>query len=210
MKNHLPQTVIGLFFLTASNAHAACTRDDISFYLSEGFTQEQITAICAVATEAVTPSTTATPEPAADIAVAPPGGSNNDAERYLREAIKGHDVHVEAGFLHYTARVCIPYGQFNDNKEPWTQETCEQVRYKVALRGMKAKREWISENLFQPRQIYLEGHIERELVSDLDEFSTVNRNQIIQNLQTEVKAIVPIKEGMSPDRLIDSLNEIAT
>jgi hypothetical protein len=25
-----------------------------------------------------------------------------------------------------------------------------------------------------------------------------------------VKAIVPIKEGMSPDRLIDSLNEIAT
>jgi hypothetical protein len=75
---------------------------------------------------------------------------------------------------------------------------------------MKAKREWISENLFQPRQIYLEGHIERELVSDLDEFSTVNRNQIIQNLQTEVKAIVPIKEGMSPDRLIDSLNEIAT
>ncbi len=211
MKNHLAQTAIALLFLTATNAHAACTRADISFYLSEGFTQEQITAICAVATDAAAPSIPASPEPAANIAVVPPaGGNNKDAERYLREVIKGHDVHVEEGFLHFTARVCIPYGRFNDNKEPLTKETCEQVRYKVTLRGMKVKREWVSRNLLQPRQIYLEGQIERELVSDLGDFSTVDRGQIIRNLQTEVKAIVPIKENMSPDRLIESLNEIAT
>jgi hypothetical protein len=211
MKNHLAQTAIALLFLTATNAHAACTRDDISFYLSEGFTQEQIAAICTVATEAATPATPATPEPAANIAVVPPaGGSNKDAERYLREAIKGHDVHVEEGFLHYTARACIPYGRFNDNAEPWPEETCEQVRYKVTLRGMKAKREWVSGNLFQPRQIYLVGQIERELVSDLDDFSGAYRNQIIRNLQTESQATVPIKEDMSPDRLMESLNKIAT
>jgi len=211
MKNHLAIAAIALLFLTATNAHAACTRDDISFYLSEGFTPEQITAICTVATEAEAPSTPATPEPAENIAVVPPsGGSNKDAERYLREAIKGHDVHVEEGFLHYTARVCIPYGQFNDNKEPWPKEACEQVRHKVTLRGMRAKREWISLKLNQPRQIYLEGQIERELVSDLDDFGSTSRSQIIQNLQTEVKATVPIKENMSSDRLLESLNEIAT
>jgi hypothetical protein len=211
MKNHLAIAAIALLFLTATNAHAACTSDDIRFYLSEGFTQEQITAICTVATEPAAPSTPATPEPAANIAVVPPaGGSNKDAERYLREAIKGHDVHVEEGFLHYTARICIPYGRFNDNKDPWTKETCEQVRHKVTLRGMRAKREWFSGSLFQPRQIYLKGQIERELVSDLDDFSSASRMQIIQNLQTEVKAIVPIKENMSPDRLLESLNKIAT
>ena len=225
MKNHLAIAAIALLFLTATNAHAACTSDDIRFYLSEGFTQEQITAICTVATEPAAPSTLITPEPAAPSTPATPepaapstlatpepagGGSNKDAERYLREAIKGHDVHVEEGFLHYTARICIPYGRFNDFKEPWTKETCEQVRHKVTLRGMKAKREWVSRSLFQPRQIYLEGQIERELVSDLDNFNSISRSQIIQNMQTEVKVIVPIKENMSPDRLLESLNKIAT
>ena len=52
MKNQLAIAAIALLFLTATNAHAACTRDDISFYLGEGFTQEQITAICTAATEA--------------------------------------------------------------------------------------------------------------------------------------------------------------
>ena len=210
MKNHLAQTAVALLFLTATNLHAACTRDDVSFYLSEGFTQDQITALCTVATEAATPSIPATPEPAANIAVVPSASdSNKDAERYLQEAIKGDDVHVEDGFLHYTAIACIPYGQFNDNKEPWPKETCEQVRYKVTLRGMKAKREWVSDNFLQPRQVYLQGQIERELVSDLDDISPAHRNQIRENLQTEVKATVPIKEGMSSDRLIESLNKIA-
>jgi len=239
MKNHLAIATIALLFLTATNAHAACTRDDVSFYLGAGFTPEQITAICATAKEApatpkqaapstpatpepaepstpatsepVPPSTPATPEPAANIAVVPPvGGNNTDVEKYLREVIKGDDVHVEEGFLHYTARICIPYGRFQNNKEPWAEEACELVRHKVSLRGMKAKREWFSTSLFQPRQIYLEGQIERELVSDLEDFSPVSRRQIIQNLQTEVRAIVPIKENMSPDRLLETLNKIAT
>ncbi|MCP4874924.1 MAG: hypothetical protein GY896_05530 [Gammaproteobacteria bacterium] len=211
MKNHLVIAAIALLFLTATNAHAACTRDNISFYLSEGFTQEQITTICTMVTEPAAPPTPATPEPAASIPVAPPAGDNNkDAERYLREVIKGHDVHVEEGFLRYTARVCIPYGRFNDNTEPWPKETCQQVRHKVTLRGMRAKREWVGRSLFQPRQLYLEGQIERELVSDLDDFSSISRRQIIRNLRTEVKAIVPIKENMSPDRLLETLNKIAT
>jgi hypothetical protein len=236
MRNHLAIAAIALLILTATNAHAACTRDDISFYLSKGFTQEQITAICMAATEAAAPSTPATPEPAAPSTPAtlepaapstpatpepaapstpatpePAGGSSNkDAESYLREAIEGHDIHIEKGFLHYTARACIPYGSINNNKQPWNEEACVLVRYKVILRGMKAKREWISLKLSRPRQIYLEGQIERELVSDLDDFSPTSRRQIIQNLQTEVKAIVPIKENMSPDRLLESLNKIAT
>jgi hypothetical protein len=244
MKNHLATAVIALLFLTATNAHAACTRDDISYYLSEGFTPEQITAICTVATqapptpepaapstnatpepatteaatpsnpvtpEAVEPSTPATPEPAASIAVVPPsGGSNKDVEKYLREVINGHDVHIEAGFLHYTAKVCIPYGRSNTNKEPWPKETCQQVRHKAALRGMTAKREWFSTGLFKPRQIYLDGQIERELISDLDDFDPDSRRQIRRNLQTDVKAIVPLKENMSPDRLLETLNKIAT
>lgn len=232
MNHHLAILAIALLFLAATSAHAACTRDDISFYLSNGFTEEQITAICTVSTETEArsapatpetavpstsatpepaPSTPDTPEPAASVAVEPPAAGNNKAaESYLREAIEGHDVRVEGGFLHYTARICIPYGRFNTNKEPWSKEACELVRHKVALRGMKAKREWISKGLFKPRQIYLEGQIERELVSDLDDFGSTSRVQIIQNLQTEVKAIVPIKENMSPDRLLESLNKIAT
>ena len=232
MNHHLAILAIALLFLTATSAHAACTRDDISFYLSNGFTQEQITAICTVSTETEArsapatpetavpstsatpepaPSTPDTPEPAASVAVEPPAGGNNKAaESYLREAIEGHDVRVEGGFLHYTARICIPYGRFNTNKEPWSKEACELVRHKVTLRGMRAKREWISTSLFQPRQIYLEGQIEREIISDLGKFSSTNRRQIIRNLQTEVKAIVPIKENMSTDRLLETLNKIAT
>ncbi len=229
MKNHLAIATIALLILTATNAHAACTRDDVSFYLGEGFTPEQITAICAVVKQAppatpepaapttpataepAEPSTPATPEPAASIAVVPPaGGNNTEVEKYLREVIKGHDIHVEEGFLHYTAKICIPYGRFNDNKEPLPEETCEQVRHKVALRGMRAKREWFSTSLLQPRQIYLEGQIERELVGDLEDFSPTSRRQIIENLQTRVKAIVPIKENMSPKRLLEFLNKIAT
>ena len=211
MKDHLAIAAIALLYLIASNAHAACTRDDVSFYLGKGFTQEQITAICTAAPEAEAPAIPATPEPAANIAVEPPaGGKTEDAERYLRQAIEGYDIYIEEGFLYYTARICIPYGQFNDNKEPWSREACELVRHKVALRGMKAKREWVSLSLTRPRQIYLEGEIERELVGDLDDFGSVSRSQIIRNLQTEVKAIVPIRENMSPDRLLESLNEIAT
>ena len=211
MKNHLAIAAIALLFLTATDAHAACTRDDISYYLSEGFTQEQITAICTTLPEAVAPSTPDTPEPAANIEMVPPaGGNNKDAESYLQEAIEGHDIHIEEGFLYYTASICIPYGRSSTNKEPWPKETCELVRHKVNLRGMKAKREWISQKLFQPRQIYLEGQIERELVSDLEDFSSIDRRQIIQNLQREVKTTVPIKENMSPDRLVESLNKIAT
>ena len=242
MNHHLAILAIALLFLTATSAHAACTRDDISFYLSNGFTQEQITAICTVSTETEArsapatpetavpstsatpepvpstsatpkpaPSTPDTPEPAASVAMEPPAGGNNKAaESYLREAIEGHDVRVEGGFLHYTARICIPYGRFNTNKEPWSKEACELVRHKVTLRGMRAKRERFSTSLFQPRQIYLEGQIERELVSGLEDFNSTNRRQIIRNLQTEVKAIVPIKENMSLDRLLESLNKIAT
>ena len=208
MKHHLALAAIALLLLTATNAHAACTRDDISFYLSNGFTPEQITAICTAAGESAPPAPTATPEPASsvpsattepaapptpvtpeaeapaipvtpepaeDIAVVPPaGGKNKDAEKFLLEAIKGQDIHIDEGFLHFTAKVCIPYGRSSTNKEPWENETCELVKYKVTLRGMKAKRELISQRLFQPRQVYLEGQIERKLVSDLDDLLSAN------------------------------------
>jgi hypothetical protein len=210
MKNHLAMSVIALLFLTATNAYAACTRDDISFYLSKGFTQEQITEICTVAAEAAEPSASETPESEATTALEPPADSSNkDAERYVLEAIKGQDIRIEEGFLHYTAKICIPYGKFGENKEPWNEETCELVRHKVALRGMTAKREWVSTKLFQPRQVYLEGQIEREIVSDIDDLGSTSSKQIIRNLETEVQAIVPIKEDKSYDRLLESLNEIA-
>ncbi len=210
MNKPLGIAVIALLFLTATAAHAACTRDDIEFYLSKGFDQEQITAICTAAPEASAPSP-ATPEPADDIAVVPSEDDDvTDAERFLQETIEGHDIFIEQGFLHYTARICIPYGRFNNNKEPWVEEACELVRHRVALRGMTAKREWISQKLFQPRQIYLEGRIEREFVGDLDDFAANVRMEIRRNLQNEAKAIVPIKENMSPDRLLDFLNELAT
>ena len=211
MKGQLAFAAIALLFFTATDAYAACTRDDVSFFLSKGFSQEQITAICTRAKEAPAPSTPARQEPATSIEVLPPASNKNrDIENYLRQVIKGHDIRIKQGFLHYTAKVCIPYGRYNTNKEPWQNEACELVRHKVALRGMKAKREWVSMDLFQPRQIYLEGRIEREFVSDLNNFTATNRRQIIQNLQTEVKAIVPIKENMSPDRLLKTLNRIAT
>lgn len=191
-----------------------CSHKDVEFYLSKGFTTAQITTLCTKAP----PSETQTPAPTSeqaedsslsDTTQASPQAAvvtQDDDHELLKTAIEGYDTSLSESALHYTRKLCIEYGE--EDLFGFTPKVCANIRFMIGLDDLdvqKAHRKYL---IYGPRQIKVKGHIEREIIGDLEPKHPDARQSILDKIDTGDETDIPIREGIPIERVEATLKKL--
>jgi hypothetical protein len=224
-KNHLSKfrySALSALFCAAlslplvGNAQAECSREDIDHYLAKGFTPAQITSICtktepppAVNLEKAAPRTKgpATLQPAPQENRPQQGAyRGQDSRSFFGDVIKGYDVVLTADTLLYTRKKCYDLGE--EDLFGFTSEVCPEVRYHINLNGLKVLQTGGKFAFFGAPGITVKGKISREILSGLQDLNPQDKETIKTMLATGNEESLPIRQGVSRDRVEAELRKV--
>ena len=196
----------------------ACDKADVKFYLDKGFTQEQITQLCA-GSKAEVPDYT----PYQQQVVIYRGGEGeapgikDGFTREERVAIKelqhGADVVgliVDQDSLQYTVRVCLAVQEGKEYSQRF--KACPEVFYKVLRAGLVVKASGKQFGLFGGSSISIQGVIRREPKQDFDDYPAKFRKQLKRTFDWKTRGDItriPVRGEYSVVRLIESLQVLS-
>ncbi|MCW8853542.1 MAG: hypothetical protein OQK76_02445 [Gammaproteobacteria bacterium] len=195
----LISTLIGL----SHNTYAACSRDDVDYYLTKGFSTDQITTLCA--TSSSPPTHITGKEPASATQTSEQPVSNNNTELFLREAIKGRNVVLTNHSLAYTLKVCIKYGE--EDLYGFAPKACPNVRFILVLNDLEIK-EPVKKLFFNPDEIEVTGDITRNIIDGLEKYTTEEQTLILNKLESGNKTAIPVRDDISIDRVFQALEQL--
>ncbi|MEN8129962.1 MAG: hypothetical protein ABFS45_07160 [Pseudomonadota bacterium] len=185
-----------------------CSHKDVEFYLSKGFTTAQITALCTAAPSSETRSPAPSSEQSKDslttdaTQTSPQNtvATQDDAhEQLLKTAIEGYDVSLSESALHYTRKLCVEYGE--EDLFGFTPKACANVRFMIGFNGLDVQKARKKYWIYGPRQIKVKGHIEREIIGDLEPKHPDARKSILNKIDTGDETDIPIREGIPIERV---------
>lgn len=175
---HLRNRVYALFVMLAvGGAHAAdCSREDIAFYLEEGFTPEQITRMCGTGTAEETAG-----QNTGDLrSLDPPRPADpGDPATYLALAIDSNAVFVDADRISFRYTACTEQGRI---------EACPDTTLEIDLRGLQITGSGRG-------ALEVQGNIQRQ-INNYDAFSPAQQ-RVVDRLFIERRASVPIRQGVN-------------
>ena len=189
------------------NAYAACSRDDVDYYLSKGFSTDQITTLCGSASTNQKPSQTTAADKASassDKTTEQPT-STNATELFLREAIKGRNVVLTNNTLAYTLKVCIEYGE--EDLYGFAPKACPSVRFQLALKDLEVK-EPVKILFFSPEEIEVKGEITRNIIDGLEKHKAADQALILNKLESGNKTIIPVRDDISIEQVFQALEQL--
>ena len=131
-----------------------------------------------------------------------------DTEQFLRTAIKGEDIFLTGDSLHYTIKMCIQYG--GEDLFGFVPTACPHVKFVVALKRLEVLRSDKRYILFGPAEITIKGEIKRDIIGGLEDQKPWDRKMILKKFETGDKTVIPIREGISLDRVAAVLEQLAT
>lgn len=182
-------------------SYAQCARNDVDYYLSKGFTPEQITNICAIAPlrsdKSLGEASNSLPQqPALE-----------KDEQFLKHAIKGRNVLLTDDSLQYTLKVCIEYG--DEDMYGFAPKACPKVRFTIARKGLEVIKSQKKYIFFGSDEIKVKSTVRREIVGDLEK-NTAEEQQLIQQLlESSDHTVIPIRDDISLDSVEQVLLQIS-
>lgn len=195
------------------HAFGTCARSDVDYYLSQGFTREQVVAICTGAipipkrsrAARITDPPQAKPS-AEDGAQSRDRGEGDALEAFLVSAIDGYDVRLTPKALHYSRRTCIEYGPYNEYGIK--TESCPDVRYTIARMGIEVRGIGPTLFVFGNDEVIVSGTIEREILT-LDRYPLSLQTELSGYLERGEDTTIPIRDGIPRERLEAALRALA-
>ncbi|MCU7845279.1 MAG: hypothetical protein KZQ93_15730 [Candidatus Thiodiazotropha sp. (ex Monitilora ramsayi)] len=209
----------------ADLAYAACSRSDVEYYLSKGFTPDQVTAIC---TSSSTPALKEMPDEQASPAVIPPAakpgdnaprqtpqnleqhtdsGTARDNEQFLKIAIKGRDIQLTRDTLRYTRKMCVQIGE--EDLYGFAPKACPDVKFVIALEGLEVLKTGKKYLLYGSGEAWVRGSIQREIIGQLADQKPRDRKLILEKMETGDQTTIPIREDISLERVEAALRELS-
>ena len=196
---------------------AACDKEDVKFYLDKGFTQEQITQLCA-GSKAEAPDYTPYQQQViiyqqGEDMPGVRGGFTREQRKAIHELQIGTDVidlTVDQDSIRYTVRICIAVQEGKEYDQRF--KTCPEVFYKVLRAGMKAVSSGKQFGVFGQSSIKIEGVIDAQPKQDFDAYPRKFKQQLERHFDWKTrgsKTSIPVRLGHSVDRLIDALQVLA-
>jgi len=190
-----------VLMVISSQASAACSRVDITFYLDKGFTTEQITTMCS--------------EPSAPAAAMRNNGVQPDSQLtdenalFLSRAIKGHKIKRNTDSLQYTLKkFCIVYGE-QDNFG-FAPKVCPDVIFSISLKGLVVLDTGLEYGFYGEQQIQVKSStIKREIIGELKEKTPEERELILDAFEKGNETAIPVRDDYSMERVEQVLQEIS-
>lgn len=185
----------------AAPARAECAREDVQFYLDKGFTNEQVTKLCAPAAGA------ARPEAGRYQAYADEYVDRKDEEYttrmrverevFLRNSIEATDIRVDGGRLYFIRENCVSEGVEKDRA--FGLKACPEVQFRIRLAGLEVhEKEYKRRFLFGLPLIQVTGEIERRaLPGGFDHIpNEYNRKLLRAKLERGPTTKIPLRRGV--------------
>jgi hypothetical protein len=194
-------------------AYAECSRSDIDYYLSKGFTTDQITDICKVSAPSPTvePSKSSTNEEHSDkkkiaplISAKP---TSNKDEKFFRESIKGRDIILTDNSLQYTLKTCIEYG--DEDLYGFAPKACPKVRYEIALEGLEVIKSGKKYLIYGDEEVHVKGNIKREVIKGLEKLKPEERELFLKKLNLHNQTIIPVRDDVTADSVKQVLLDLS-
>jgi hypothetical protein len=201
--------------LSCSQLWAGCAPETINFYLEKGFTQEQITKLCASTTE-----TTPTYQPyQKPIIIYQEAGSNGNSVEVKRAAgelkgsIEGRSVDVTDTHVNFIRKVCVRAG--NSPEKDQRVDKCIDTAYSIARDGMRVTESGADFLLFgqQSIQVSSSNVIRKYVTADpWAEFTPDIRFLLERKYLSQEKGNVtdiPLRKSASPAQVVNAIRTLS-
>ncbi len=193
-----------VFMMLCSQANAACSRDDVNFYLDKGFTTDQITALCSEAST-----------PAADAQQTDSGKNEQQSALvlggnalFLNRAIKAHKIKLSSDSLQYTLKTCIKYG--DEDQYGFAPKVCPDVAYTIALKGLEVLDTGKKYGFYGTPEVRIKSSaIKREIIGGLKNKKQEERELILEKFEKGFETAIPIRDDFSLEEVKQVLEKLS-
>lgn len=208
-----------LLLLVPVSGHAKCSKEDISFYLEKGFTQDQITQLCASSEEA---SEVPDYQPYQQKVIVysneeGPGkkdGFTKEERKAISDLKAGGDIiklKVTQTHLKYVRKVCIISGNSPEYDQRF--KTCPEVNFNIARDGLAAASSGKKLLVFGTAVVALEGDIDRKLRGNWEDYPITVRKELKRNFNWKEdghKTDFPVRGDFSVTRIVNAMRTLST
>lgn len=190
-----------LLMMVSGQVNAACSRDDITFYLDKGFTTEQISAMCS--------------EPSVPAATTQNNGQQSGSPLadenalFLSRAIKGHEIKLSTDSLQYTLKkFCIVYGE--QDMFGFAPKVCPDVTYTIAIKGLEVLDTGKKYGFYGTQEVQVKSSvIKREIIGELKEKTPEEQELILEAFEKGDETAIPVRDDYSLDKVKQVLLELS-
>ena len=197
-----------------------CDKEDITFYLEKGFTQEQITQLCTVSETEVPdykPYQQQVIIYSSEQELGGPDEIKNGLTREERLAVKhlkqGADVlglTVDQDSIRYNIRTCLASQVSKEYSQRF--ETCFEVSYDIARSGLSVAASGKKFLFFGQQAIQVKGNIKRQSKVNFDDYPAQYRKQLKRAYDWKASkdtAHIPIRGDYSKTTIRNALQKLA-
>lgn len=192
-----------VFILISHQTYAACSRDDISFYLEKGFTTDQITALCSEVA-ATAEKTPINEQQSVTI-------STDENVLFLKRAIKAQKIGLSHSTLIFTQKICIEYG--DEDLFGFTAKVCPDITYMISFEGLEVLGTGKKYGFYGTPEVRVKSSlIKREIISELENKKQAERELILDKFNSFEKGeetAIPIRDDFSLEQVKQALETLA-
>ena len=209
-KEYLYPAVIAFLVGFSAISYAECSKEDVIFYLQEGFSHEQVVGLCATSKKSTsTPYDSLTTKkfvPKTGMKKSIPAGIDNII--YLKSTIQADELQLTSTQLNFTENShCIQYGL--EDGTGFKDEVCVMTKTVIDLAGLKIIKAKKGLPLFGGSELIISGKIQRQVLNP-DILNTKQRLGIKDSYQLNpLKLHIPMRSGIDPVQLAAKLKSIA-
>ena len=193
-----------VFMMFSSQANAACSRDDVEFYLGKGFSTDQITTLCS---ESSTPGDNVSDSETQNGDQPSATDAAGESELFLKAAIKAKKIYLDSDYLHYTQKVCIQYGE--EDLYGFTPKVCPNVKFIITLKDLEVIDTGKKYYFYGTPEVRVKSKIKREIIGELKDQKPEDRELILEKFEQGDKTAIPIREDFSLERVKQVLQELS-
>ncbi len=206
-----------LFLVWSQASFSACSKEDVQFYLDKGFSQEQITQLCAESGGASVPDYQPYQQKVIIYSSEEAPGIKDGFTLEERKAIKdiklGADVvglTVDQNYLRYTSKICVAMQEGKDYDQRF--KTCPDVDFEIAREGLNVKASGKKFGLFGQLAVEVAGNIKRTPKVDFEDYPVRFRQQLKRNYDWKARkqsVNFPLRGDFSVTRMANALNTLS-
>ena len=206
-----------LLIIPTSKLWAGCTPETIEFYLDKGFTQEQITKLCAQSSSSSTPTYQPYQKP---VVIVQEGygniGSSPEVRRAaneLRGSVDGRSVDVTDSHINFIRKVCIRAA--NSPEKDQRVNKCIDVAFSIARSNLTVSDSGASLLLFGQQNITISSsEIKRKFVTSdpWAKFPPDIRFLLQRKYESQEKGnstYIPLRNSASPPQVVNAIRTLS-
>ena len=201
---------------TCSYAWAGCTPETVNFYLEKGFNQEQITKLCAQATQPA-PSYQPYQKPVVIVKQGYIPGMTEEAARAVRTlkgGIDGRSIDVTDNKINYISKLCLKAGNAPDLDKRVVK--CVDVAYSVSRDDLRVRESGVGMMFFGRESVSVSSKNVTRKLTVSDPWSAMSPEIALQlkrryeSLEDPTEVDIPLRRQASANEVIDAIRTLSS